>query len=387
MSVFFRGLQMPTASQLIPSRASRRVGTVMVNADTAIRHSAVWACLRLRADLISTMPVDVYRNVGTVKVNVPTPPKLRNPGGERVDIMEWLYSTQVDLDQYGNCFGLITERDGAGLPSRIDLVPAAEATVQVRKGKLERYRFGGDTYEPEQVWHEKQHTRAGMHVGLSPIAAGAYAIGSYLSAQEFALDWFANSAVPSGHFKNTAQTLNDDQSDAIKERFKKSISTGEPLVTGSDWDYEMIGAKASEASFIETMKASLADICRYFSVPADMIDVESATGTITYANVTQRNLQLLIMNIGPTQTRREGALSTLVAQPRFVKLNSDAVVLRTDPLTRAQIGKELVNARLRAPSELREKDDMPPFTEEQFAEFDRLFARTPTPTAKTAEVQ
>jgi hypothetical protein len=61
-----------------------------------------------------------------------------------------------------------------------------------------------------------------------------------------------------------------------------------------------------------------------------MIDAEGSSSSITYANVTQRNVQLLVMNLGPAIARREAALSTLLAAPRFVKFNTDAI-LRMDP--------------------------------------------------------
>jgi phage portal protein BeeE len=157
------------AAELIPPRTQAKAGTVVVTNDSALRHSAVWACLRLRADLISTMPLDVYRRVGNIQVEMPKPPILVNPGGERVDICEWMYSSQVDLDRAGNTIGLITEVNGLGLPARIDLQPLGECSVQVIKGKL-RYRIGGREYEPQQVWHEKQYTIPGLEVGLSPVA-------------------------------------------------------------------------------------------------------------------------------------------------------------------------------------------------------------------------
>jgi hypothetical protein len=58
-----------------------------------------------------------------------------------------------------------------------------------------------------------------------------------------------------------------------------------------------------------------------------------AGGNITYANVTQRNLQFLIMHLQPAMGRREDALTTLTPRPQFVKLNTD-VLLRMDPQTR-----------------------------------------------------
>ena len=69
-----------------------------------------------------------------VNLEVPAPPVLVNPGGARVDMIEWLYSTQVDLDRAGNCFGIITETDGLGLPRRIDLVSLGDVSIRVKGG-------------------------------------------------------------------------------------------------------------------------------------------------------------------------------------------------------------------------------------------------------------
>jgi phage portal protein BeeE len=212
MSIFVqRSLTMPGAQQLIPQRLHRRIGSAVVTSETALRHSVVWACLRLRADLISTMPVDVYRRVGSQQVSVPTPRMLRKPSGERVDITEWLYSTQVDLDQYGNTLRphhRTRRRRPAGTHRP---VPRGRRHREGPKGgKLTSTGSAARPSRPD-IWHEKQHTRAGLHVGLSPIASAAYSIGMYLSAQQFALDWFANGTIPSGHLKNTAKTLNKDE--------------------------------------------------------------------------------------------------------------------------------------------------------------------------------
>ena len=111
-----------------------------------------------------------------------------------------------------------------------------------------------------------------------------------------------------------------------------------------------------------------------------MIDAEVSSGSVTYANVTQRNLQLLIMNIGPAITRRESALSRLTMGPRFVKLNPDAL-LRMDLAARYAAHKVGIDGRFLAPSEARALENRLPFTPEQEAEFARLFAaKAATPT-------
>ncbi|GGZ80285.1 phage portal protein [Streptomyces echinoruber] len=375
MSLFFARRDTPgqSADQLIPTRPQQPAGTAVVTNDTALRHSAVWACLRLRANLISTMPVDVYRKVNGVQVEVPKPPVLITPGGARVDMQEWLYSSQFDLDRAGNNFGLITARDGLGLPARIELQPLSEVTVRVRKGQL-KYKISGVEYEPSEVWHEKQYTVAGLPVGLSPVAYAAWSIGEYLSIQQFALDWFGNGAVPSAHLKNTAKTLTQGQADDTKRRFKAAVQNRDVFVTGSDWEYDMIQAEQAGSEWLEAKKYSVSDIARFFDCPGDLIDAAVSGSSITYANITQRNLQFLVMSLGPAVTRRENALSTLTSRPRYVKLNRNAL-LAMDPQTRAQVIKTRIDSRTLAPSEARALEDLPPFTEEQLAEFDRLFVK------------
>ena len=196
-----------TAADLIPARTNV-VSTALppVTTDSAMCHSSVWAALRLRANLLSTLPLDVFRKVDGVQVELPKPPVLKAPSGDRVTMQEWLYSTQVDLDRCGNAFGLITERSGTGLPARIDLLPATDVTVVIRDGQL-KYRVGRDTYEAESVWHEKQYTIAGLPVGLSPVAYAAYTLAKHQSINDFALTWFAGGGVPRGHLRNKMQTL------------------------------------------------------------------------------------------------------------------------------------------------------------------------------------
>lgn len=116
-----------------------------------------------------------------------------------------------------------------------------------------------------------------------------------------------------------------------------------------------------------------------------MIDAEVSTGSITYANVTQRNLQLLIMNIGPAVVRREKALSRLTPKPQFVKLNSDAL-LRMDPKAISEKLKLEIDARITTPSEARGLMNKAPLTDEQIAEFALLFPNKAPATGATQGV-
>lgn len=362
-----------TATELVAERTGRRTGRSTVGRGNAMRHSAVWACLRLRADLVSTMPADVFRRINGIQIEQTKPPVMISPGGKRMGWVEWTYSSQVDLDSAGNTVGIITARDGLGLPAVIELQNIDDVTFKGKGTHLTKVKIGRTEYDPEQVWHEKQYTLAGSPIGLSPIAHAAMSIQGYLSAQQFAEDWFSNSSVPGGHLKNTARRLNPKESRRVKEAFKATVASGDVWVSGSDWEYKMLSAKASESAFLEQMKFSVVDICRFLGVPADMIDAESSSGSITYANVTQRNLQLLIMNLGPAIVRREDAWSRgLLPQPRYVKLNTNAL-LRMDLKSRYEAYKLGVDGRWLPPSRILDLENQAPLTPEEEAEFARLF--------------
>lgn len=358
-----------SAQSLLPARSAAR-GGASVSGDAAMRQSAVWAALRLRADLVSTFPIDVYRKVEGINIEVPKPSILQSPS-PGMSMREWMYSTQVDLDRYGNCFGLIREVDNVGKPRRIDLVAQHDVVVAV-KDDVVSYRIRGKKYSAAEVWHEKQYTIPGLVVGLSPIAYAAWSLQTWRSAAQFATEWFTNHGIiPNAHLKNAKKTLTDGEADKAKARYKVAVEAGDIFVTGNDWEFSTVPAALADSRFLEAMGYSDLDAVRFLGVPGDMVDVATKGQQITYANISQRNLQLLIMNLGGTVGRREEAISTILPAPRFVKLNTDAI-LRMDPETRMKIMIAQVAGKVRAPSEVRGKDDLPPFTPEQIAEFEQL---------------
>ena len=383
MSLLFnRGTTADALAEAVRIRLGGRGQSAEVTRKESWRSSVKWACLRLRADLLSTMPLDCYRNRDGLLVATPTPPVLKTPDG-KIDITEWLYSTQWDLDDVGNTFGLITSTDAFGRPAQIELVPAETVIVTVKPTGV-TYRYGNEVIPAERVWHERQFTVSGSPMGLSPTAYEALSASGALSALEFLADWFAGRAIPAAHLRHTSKTLTPVETDRVKRRFEDTVRTGEVFVTGAEWEYSVLGAKASETAFLDAIKATQPDMCRFHGVPGDMVDVESATGNVTYANVTQRNLQLLTLNMGPAFVRRERTFSRLLLpNGQDAKFNTDAL-LRMDPAARGDSMDKAIKTKRMTVTEARLLDNRPPLTAEQEAEFDRLFptraTTQPTPT-------
>ncbi len=257
----------------------RTFGSGRVSRTRARQNSAVWASTRLRANLISTLPLDVLKDyAGTgVPAIMPKPRVLVTPyewaTNHPMSIGEFLYSTQTDLDQEGNAFGIILELDANRMQSKILPVPVRDVTVTIKDSEIKGYLIGGTWYEPDQVWHERQYTVSGSPLGLSPIAHAAFALETSVSAEEFALGWFRSGATPSALLTNKSDPLIDTKADVAERRWEASTSNGDIVVLGKDWEYQQISSGAKQAQFLEQIDASDVQICRFMDVPADLIDL------------------------------------------------------------------------------------------------------------------
>jgi phage portal protein BeeE len=319
--------------------------------------------------------VHIYRDVDGLPVEFKKPPIFVTPGGTHWKWKHWVWASQHGLDSSGNAVGIITERNALGLPSRIDLQPLRIVSIILPKGKTEPiYKIDNQEYSANQIWHERQFPVPGLPVGLSPIAHAALSIGEYLSEQQFALDWFGGGGVPKLSMRNKAKVLKPEEVMTAKQWYRDVIQNGDPLVMGNDWEFQLISGLNAGITWLEARKYGLADVCRFFGCPADLIDamVMGGQGTITYQTTAQRNLQFLIMNMRPAVNWREDALSDLLPINRYAKLDT-SVLLDLDPMTKSQLEHETIINRTATPTEVRRSRGLPPFTQEQKDEFIELF--------------
>lgn len=370
-----------TGAPRISAPSSR---TRTVTQDKAMTQSAWWACIRLRADLISTFPVDVFRDLKVggqiIPVEMPTPPILVDPGGKEWDFIDWMWASQRDLDTAGNAIGVITARNGAankyypeGLPAVIELADIRDCAVLKVKGKW-KYRIGGKQYEPNEVFHERQYPMSGTPIGLSPLLHAADTLGELLALQQYGLDWFGNGGVPKAWLKNTVKRLGDEERTSAKTWYRDTIGNGDLMVTGNDWEYNMIQAETAGMEWINGRQFGSSEIARFLGVPSDLIDAAISGQSITYANMTERNLQFLIMNLNAAVIRRERTLTRLLPQPRYVKLATKSL-LRMSPMLQQQIIRSQLETWQLTHDEARGLDNRAPFTAAQLAEMRDIYGK------------
>lgn len=358
--------------------------SVNVTQESALRSSAVWACLNLHAQLESSLPIDAFTDIEGMQVEVTKPQVLEEPF-LGVDITEHLFSSRFDMSRYGNSVSVIRARNAFGLPTSIELAPMSDTSALVSGTRIKEWRICGETYRPGDILHEKGTTIGGWPIALSPIAYAALTLGGALSAAQFVQDWFTGGASPSGVLRNTVfDSLDQSEIDDAKAKFKLATAARDIFVTGSEWEWIPAAMDAQSAGFLEERQASVTDIARYLNTPGDMIDAPASGSSVTYANITERNLQLLVINVGPVLRRRERFWSRyLMPSRRYMKFNTDAF-LRMDPQTATALLLSEVNAGMITPTEYRKLKNRPPYTPDQVDEletFGKLKGANATPAA------
>ena len=348
--------QQLTLEQLLAEESRPTAAGEPVTVDSALRLSTVWGCVRLLADSVSTLPLQVYR--GDDRDPIPTPPLLTRPSGDFPELADWLWAIMASLLLRGNAWGVITDRRGAGLlPSQVDLVHPDRVTVTTEDG-LRVVRVNGQRQSPADLFHVKAYPFPGSMLGLSPIAYARESIGLGLAAEKYGAQFFSDAAIPSGVLTSD-QRIGQEKADQLKARWKERHKGKRDIaVLGDGAKFQAISIAPDEAQFIATQKFSVATICRWYGVPPEMMAGETA-GHEAYTSPEMRGTDFLTFTLRPWLYRVERAVSGLLPSTQRAKFNAGGFVRATllDRYTAHKLG---IEAGWLQRSEVRELEDRPP---------------------------
>jgi HK97 family phage portal protein len=336
-----------------------------VDEGTAMRHSAVWACVRLIAGVGSTLPIDAYRMSGDRSSPVALAPVLADPSVD-VSPSVWRYQMWSSLLLAGNAYGLITEFTPTGFPRRIEILNPASVTWHDDEGVWVSKIDGQpvDRWPNGRLWHTAIFVPGGQPFGLSPITYAARSINSGLEAEKFGGEFFTGGGHPSSIIYSD-QALSPDQAQGAKDAFVRATKGREPAVFGAGLKHEQIQISPTDSQFLDSQRFTVEQIARIYGVFPEMIGSATSGSSVTYANREQRAADWITYGLVPYLVPVEEALSSLVPRPQRVKANVSAV-LRSDLNTRyasyklaAEIGG-LAGTPLLTVNEMREFEDLPP---------------------------
>jgi HK97 family phage portal protein len=360
MGIFSRKVE--TRSQFIDvaelTGDSGNFADTTVTPDSALRLSSVWAAIRLLADSISSMPIDVFRN----GEEIPAPPLLVSPGAGQ-NLGEFLYGTMVSLLLRGNAYGFITARSGPRLtPSQVELVNPDLMSVNVDQFGAVTYRYRGQEVDPSDLWHVRAFVYPGNPIGLSPITYAAETLGLSLAVQRFGRAFFADGATPSG-LLSVEQNMDDAMVELVRVKLDRAThGRRQPLIVSGggagEVKWQSLSINPEESQFVQSRKLGVSEIARTFGVPPEMIGGE-AGNSLTYANTTQRSLEFVRYSLSPWMVRLEKAIGTLLPRGQSVKFNPNSL-LRGTTLERYQAHQIALASGWLTIDEVRALEDLPP---------------------------
>jgi HK97 family phage portal protein len=331
-------------------------------ADQGLSLVPLYACVRLIAEYISSLPLKIYVKTPDGHQRRWEGPTIFDDPAPSTNIMDWLYEALTSLLLHGNAWGYILGRDGYGFPTQIQWMPPEMVTViDEQTGPFNPLRsrvyFYGRRVSREEYFHIKAFSLPGRTEGISPLRAFAMTIMNGIEATRYGTDWFKAGGFPPGTFKNNEIEINPDDASEIRAMLNTSIRRREPLVYGRDWDYHPVTVPPSEAQFIEAMQMNATQLAAVYGLPPDRVGGKRGD-SMTYSTVQQGALQI-IEALRPWMVRLETAFFTILPQRRFARFNADAL-LKTDLAERAAIYKTWREIGFESVDAMRDTEDMAP---------------------------
>lgn len=357
----FGPLSSAAAGLTVPSNSDFGAVTtgVPVNDASALRLSAFYACVRLLADSIASLPWDSHRKRGDVREEVtPQPSLLRDPFAE-LTTFEWKHMLMVSLAMRGNFYGQVVERDRLEYPTAIRPLHPDEVRIDRDPDTfVRRVWINGRRFPMGDLFHIKAFSLPGSDVGLSPVSMARESLGLGLAAEQFGAKWFRDGASPSSVLE-TEQSLPEPEVRRTQQSWIQSHGgRRRPAVLTGGFKWRPISITPNESQFLETRKMQVNEIARIFGVPPHMIgDVEKSTSWGT--GIEQQSIGFVTYTLRPWLTRIESAMNRITPAGQFVKFNVDGL-LRGDTKSRHEAYQMALDGGWRNPDEVRALEDLPP---------------------------
>jgi HK97 family phage portal protein len=314
-----------------------------VNERTAMQTTAVYACVRILAETIASLPLNVYRSTDNGKekaIDHQLYYLLHDEPNPEMTSFVFRETLMSHLLLWGNAYAQII-RDGRGkVLALYPLLPDRMTVDRTTDGQL-YYEYRRDSgyviLRPEDILHIPGLGFDGL-VGYSPIAMAKNAIGMAIATEEYGGKFFANGASPGGVLEHPGVVKDPAR---IRESwnavYQGSGNAHRVAVLEEGMKFQPIGIPPEQAQFLETRKFQTEEICRIFRVPPHLVaNLDKAT----FSNIEHQSISFVVHTIRPWLVRLEqGMNKALLSQSEkgryFVGFVVDGL-LRGDYASRMQ---------------------------------------------------
>ena len=310
---------------------------VQVDELRSMQTSAVYACVKILAETIASLPLHLYKKGKDGKNESaeqhPLFSCLYEMPNDEMTSFEFRETMMTSLLLWGNAYARKIRKNGH--VTELWYLKPNLMTVErdTQTGKI-KYTYSDDItnqtieYRPDQIFHIKGLSLYGVK-GLSPIAQAREAVGLSLATEEYGAKFFGNGARPGGVLEHPG-ILKDPEK--LRESWNKvyqgTRNSHKVAVLEEGMKYHTIGIAPEDAQFLETRKYQVNEICRIFRVPPHLVgDLERAT----FSNIEHQSIEFVQHTIRPWLVRWEQAISRSLLDEKerllyFAKFNVDGLM-------------------------------------------------------------
>ena len=353
-----------------------------VNERTAMQTTAVYACVRILAEAVASLPLHVYeyQDDGGKKLvhDHPLYYLLHDEPNPEMTSFVFRETLMSHLLIWGNAYAQII-RDGAGrvlglyplLPDKMEVQRDDRGNIYYvysrNSDENPMFReYGNIKLKAEDVLHIPGLGFDGL-IGYSPIAMAKNAVGMTLACEEYGASFFANGANPGGVLEHPGVLKDPSKVRESWNSVYRGVSNAHKIaVLEEGMKYQQIGIPPEEAQFLETRKFQINEIARLYRIPPHMVgDLDKSS----FSNIEQQSLEFVKYTLDPWVIRWEQSLQRSLLLPGekgkyFIKLNVDGL-LRGDYQSRMNgyaVGRQ--NGWFSA-NDIREMENMNPIPDEE----------------------
>lgn len=340
-----------------------------IEVDTALSHSAVFACASLIANDIGKLPIQITTDKGGYwsAVDHDYSRLLRKPNGYQ-NRSQFFGAWMLSKLLHGNCY-VLKQRDTQGKiialhildPKAVKVLVADDGSVFYELKRSNIAALADDVTVPaREVIHDRGITPFHPLVGISPLTAAGLAAMQGVAIQANSAKFFENGSQPGG-ILTAPGAISPDTAARLKTHWEANYSGqnfGKTAVLGDGLKYEAMTVSAVDSQLIEQLGFSMQDVCRAFHVPAWKI---GAGPSAPYTSAEATNLQYLADCLQAHIESLELALDDGLALPATMRTEFDeSSLLRLDTQTRINVLSTAVRAGLKTINEARAELNLSP---------------------------
>ena len=308
-----------------------------VRPQRAIQTSAVYACVRILAETVASIPLHVYKRTDARNVqkadSMSVYSLLHDTPNKYQTSFTFREAMQATATLWGNAYAEIQRDVMTGAVIALHPLPAGEVQPKLLKNGNDIrkvYQIGDVTLEDEDVLHIPALGWNGI-AGISPIALHRASITMTLNSEEFGANFYKNGTRLSGVLEHPGKVSSEAATrlrNSWQDTYAGKANAGKVAVLEEGMRFNPMSMPLADAQYLETRKFQVNDIARIFRVPPHMIaDLDRAT----FSNIEQQSIEFIQHTMIPWLVRWEQELNRKLFTPQqrkkmFVKFDINSLM-------------------------------------------------------------